>query len=103
MDTLTKTNTKKISNDYAINQVIKPDDFNRDIEINKNFNGNEINNENSDSFGTKLKNLWKNQQFRLILNPFRNDVDPTMRYCYYCMWVTVIFLFSMIFLFMAYV
>jgi len=41
--------------------------------------------------------IYENEELRTCLNPFRNDSDPTSRYCYYCLTATCCLIWFMLF------
>lgn len=44
----------------------------------------------------KYINIRNDQRIKNFVNPFRNDDDPTGRYCYYCMTATCVFIYLII-------
>jgi hypothetical protein len=70
-----------------------------EIESNQNFEEFKKRENNDDlSYYDRTVKFLRSEKFKMIINPFRNDSDPTLRYCYYCLWTTVICMFSYIFL-----
>jgi hypothetical protein len=97
---ISKQSIKNTPNDNNVFNEIKKEEFDRDFESNNNRNNqnNHFNHNTEESFIDKTIIFIKSERFKNLICPFRHDADPTMRNCYYCLWITVFFMFSYIFI-----